>query len=430
MGCEIKKRLNDLKNSQWLLDNMVTIFFVLFTLFGLLVSDGVPAAFFVNELTSRVFRNAFMVLSLVIPVLAGLGLNFGIVIGAMAGQAAIIVVRYFNIGGFTGLALCILISLPLAVLFGYFTGKLYNKTRGQEMIASLIVGFFADGLYQFVFLFAVGVIIHVPITNALVNPSAIGLRATVDMGSPSEGGLGYILDGILRVPLMWAAVVISIVILCLITYKYLKNKNVAYSKCGNIKNYIINAITCLIIIGISSYQIIINSDLMIVKVPVVTGLLIISLCIFTEKIMKTKLGQDFRSVGHSQYISAVSGIDVDRKRIIAVIISTVLAAWGQIIYLQNMGTLNTYGSHTQTGIFAVASLLVGGASLSNANYKNALIGTLLFNSMFIISPEIGKALFGQVLLGEYFRTFMVYGVIGLTLGLYIWKTNKKASNVL
>jgi len=91
-----------------------------------------------------------------------------------------------------------------------------------------------------------------------------------------------------------------------------------------------------------------------------------------------------------------------------------------------MGTLNTYNAHTQIGMFSVASLLVGGASTSKASNKHAIIGVILFNSMFIMSPEIGKALFGNALLGEYFRTFMVYGVIGLALGLYVWKTNKKA----
>lgn len=46
--------------------------------------------------------------------------------------------------------------------------------------------------------------------------------------------------------------------------------------------------------------------------------------------------------------------------------------------------------------------------------------------MFIMSPEIGKAVFGNALLGEYFRTFMVYGVIGVALGIYVWNANRKA----
>ena len=140
--------------------------------------------------------------------------------------------------------------------------------------------------------------------------------------------------------------------------------------------------------------------------------------------------QDFRSVGSSQHIAQVSGIDIDKKRILAVEISTVLAALGQIIFLQDIGTFNTYSAHEQIGMFSVAALLVGGASISNATIWHAIIGTILFNAMFIISPEIGQAVFGQVLLGEYFRTFVVYGVIGLALGIYVWKINRRKSRVL
>jgi len=139
---------------------------------------------------------------------------------------------------------------------------------------------------------------------------------------------------------------------------------------------------------------------------------------------KTKLGQDFRSVGHNQHIAEVSGINVDRTRIIATIFSTVLAAWGMIIYLQNMGTLVVYDAHRNIGLFSVAALLVGGASTTKAGVKNALIGAALFNSMTIVSPELGEALFGDPASGEFFRSFMVYGVIGLALGLYVWKSIK------
>lgn len=426
MGTGLQKKSSI---SSWALNNIVTIIFLAFSLLGLALSEGVSITFLLSELSSRVFRNAFLVLSLIIPVVAGLGLNFGIVIGAMAGQMAIIVARYFNIGGFAGLALCLLLSVPLAILFGYLTGRLYNKTRGQEMIASLIVGYFADGIYQFIFLFAIGVIVKVPASNALINPNAIGLRTTIDMVPAREGGLGYILDGILRVPLMWAVLVVSAIILVWVVFKYLRGKKAETAVAGGGKiKLLVNVAVCVVLMALSLIQIIRGSEVMSVKIPVVTGLLIVLLCIFIEWLMRTKLGQDFRSIGQSQSISKVSGIDVDRKRILATIFSTVLAAWGQIIFLQNMGTLNTYGSHTQTGLFAVASLLVGGASIHQANYKHALVGTLLFNSMFIMSPEIGKALFGQVLLGEYFRTFMVYGVIGVALGIYTWKNNKRAKN--
>ncbi len=421
------ERLKTKKDLSWLLDNIVTIIFVIFTVVGFIVSKDVSVNYFLNELTSRLFRNAFLVLSLIIPVLAGLGLNFGIVIGAMAGQIAIAIVRYYTLGGGLGLILCFLISLPIAALFGYLAGLLYNKTRGQEMIASLIVGFFANGIYQFLFLYTVGAIIKVNPTHPMINPSGIGVRMTVDLFPVKEGGLKYALDNIAKIPFMWAVLIVALFILVLILF----NSNVKKTKLKKTPMHYLNIAACIIMIGISVISIITNNSLMQVnKVPVVTALLIIALCIFNELIMKTKLGQDFRSVGQNQHIAAVSGINVDRTRIIATVMSTVFAAWGQIIFLQNMGTLNTYNAHTQIGMFSVASLLVGGASTSKASNKHAVIGVLLFNSMFIMSPDIGKALFGNALLGEYFRTFMVYGVIGLALGLYVWKTLKQSQVTL
>ncbi len=64
--------------------------------------------------------------------------------------------------------------------------------------------------------------------------------------------------------------------------------------------------------------------------------------------------------------------------------------------------------------------------MRKATVPQALVGTLLFNSMFIMSPEIGKVVFGNALLGEYFRTFMAYGIIGMALGIYVWNVNRKS----
>ncbi|MEG1973305.1 MAG: ABC transporter permease, partial [Oscillospiraceae bacterium] len=334
-----------------------------------------------------------LVLSLIIPVIAGLGLNFGIVVGAMAGQIAITFVRYFDIGGLSGLALCFALCIPIAGIFGYFTGLLYNKTRGQEMIASLIVGYFANGIYQFLFLFVVGVIIKVPKTHPLIKPDGVGIRMTVDLGAAKDGGLSDSLNKIWEIPFMWAVLAIAAAILVLLALRNFNNKknNIKISKNNQTMTYV-NMGCAVAVILFSLYCIVSNNSFMKVReVPVVTGLFIIGLCAFTELIMRTKLGQDFKSVGQSQHIAEVSGINVDRTRIIAVVISTILAAWGMIIYLQDMGTLNTYNAHTNIGMFSVASILVGGASTSKANIKNAIIGVILFNSMFIMSPEIGQA---------------------------------------
>jgi len=412
-------------NTSYLIDNIVPIIFIGFTLAGFMVAKGLPINFFLSELTSRFYRNAFLVLSLLIPVIAGLGLNFGIVIGAMSGQLAILIVRYLSIdylhlSGTWELILCFALALPIAAFVGFLTGRLFNKTRGQEMIASLIAGFFANGVYQFLLLFVVGVIIPVRATHPIIKPDGVGVRMTVDMG-----GLHYALDRIFRVPFMWAVLVVSLLVLALVVVMYLVRRKRGQQ--GSLVSFIIKVALLAGLACFSLYSIATNSRLMYVRqVPVVTVILIALLCVFNELIMKTKLGQDFRSVGQSQHIAAANGINVDRTRVIAVVISTVLAAWGQIAYVQDMGTLNVYGAHSQIGMFSVAALLVGGASVRKATVPQALIGTLLFHSMFIMSPEIGKAVFGNALLGEYFRTFMAYGVIGLALGIYAWNANRKS----
>lgn len=420
-NCEISPS-NSINLKNTIVDNIVPILFLLFTLFGFYVSEGLPMVFFVRELSARFFRNIFLVLSLVIPVIAGLGLNFGIVIGAMSAQAAVIAVRFLDLGGLLGISLCYVIAFPIAVFLGYITGQLYNKTRGQEMIASLIVGFFANGIYQFIFLYCVGAVIPVPANHPMVKPDGIGIRATLNLGSYKEQGLQYAIDNILKIRLIWAFLILAIIAIIVI-FCMCRKKNYFASAYGKMR-LILRIIPMLLIIVFCVQAISSKSLMMGVKIPVVTTILISGVCVFTDWLLNTKLGQDFRSVGNSQYISQVSGIDIDKKRIMAVIMSTVLAAFGQIIFLQDIGTLNTYSAHEQIGLFSVASLLVGGASVVKANIWNAILGTILFNAMFIMSPEIGKAAFGQVLLGEYFRTFMVYGVIGLSLGIYVWKDNK------
>lgn len=158
-----------------------------------------------------------------------------------------------------------------------------------------------------------------------------------------------------------------------------------------------------------------------VQLPVMTYICIGALCVFNNLLMRTRLGQNMRAVGQNRAVANSAGIDVDKTRIIAMLFSTVLASWGQLIYLQNIGTMSTYGAHTQVGQFAIAALLVGGASVQKATNKNTLLGIVLFHTLFIVSPLAGKELFGDPVIGEYFRVFVSYGVIAMALAMHAWK---------
>ncbi|MCL2227668.1 MAG: hypothetical protein FWB97_08590 [Oscillospiraceae bacterium] len=454
----------------FLLDKIVMIVFLGFVVFGFIVSDTFTPSSFTNDIVTRFFRNGVLVLALIVPVMAGLGLNFGIVVGALAGMLAIVFVRYHYtlFPGIGGLLLCFAIATPIAILFGFLTGKLYNKTRGQEMVASLIVAFFADGVYQLFLLFVVGGIIPVRWGHRMINPVAegvrpMGIRSSFEMGLPAGEmtgrgfgdelpGMARALNNLWRIEFVYALLAVAIAAFAFLVIRrvYMK-KNPASGMREPLWQFCVKSAICGAVLlfaiyssgviyywynvlantpdinrldhlpGISNFAVEISR---IDRFPVVTGMVIAAIGLFIVYFSKTKLGQDCRSVGQSQQIANVSGINVDRTRIIATIISTVLAAWGMIIFLQDMGHVSTYTVYRNIGFFSVAAILVGGATAAKASVKNAMLGLVLFHAMFIVSPAVGMFLFDDGNAGEYMRTFMVYGVIGVSLGLYVWKALK------
>ncbi len=466
------------KAGSFLFENKVMVAFALICAAAIFLS-GSPMTFIVDGVFTRITRNTFTVLALIIPVLAGLGLNFGIVIGAVAAQIAVFWVVYFGFGGFSGILLTFLIATPLAVLFGYLVGKLFNRMKGAEMIAGLILGYFADGLYQLLFLVIIGGII--PVKNPkLIIAGGVGVKNTIDL----TGNLKYAIDSVRMVDIItvvfYAILAITVIkaILHLVKkYKLNRQDALIFGVSGLLfglsyipvierflskdRLVLLDALTITLILlaALQIYKMVrlklvekqptstllkpalilvllgvvygltflpeIEKILLFVKLPVLPILLIAGLCWFNQAILSTRLGQNMRTVGQSQSVAMASGINVDQTHVIAMVISTVLASWGQLIFLQNIGTFSTYGAHTQIAQFAIAALLVGGASVQKATNKQAIIGVILFHTLFIVAPEAGKQLFNNAQIGEYFRVFVSYGVIALSLAMHAWKTFRK-----
>jgi len=345
------------KLKNFFISNAVPILFVVITLLAVPVS-GFSANYLIQEMITRIGRNSFLVLSLLLPIIAGMGLNFGMVLGAMAGQIGLIFITDWSIVGIPGLVLAMLISTPISILLGILCGSVLNRAKGREMATSYILGFFINGVYQLVVLYFMGGIIPVK-SPSLVLSRGYGIRNTIA------------LDGVRQV-----------------------FDNMIPLKIGEI------------------------------SIPLGTFFIIALLCLFILWFRKTKLGQDMRAIAQDMKVAQSAGIPVDRTRIISIVISTVLAGYGQIIFLQNMGTLSTYNSHDQTGVFSIAAILIGGATVSRATIPNVFIGVILFHMMFVVSPMAGKNLIGQAMLGEYFRQFISYGIIAIALVLHAWRRQK------
>lgn len=396
---------------EFLSENAVPVVFLTISAIFVYYS-GTQPAIIMNDVVARFARNAFFVLSLLFPVLAGMGLNFGIVVGAMAAQIGIYTALALKLQGITAVLVAAVICVPFAVLFGFLSGALNNKTKGQEMLTSMFVGYFAHGLYMLLFLFIIGGIIPIDVYE-LVLPSGVGARSSLDL-TQIKGAL----DSILKVDLFTFLFIMAGITLAVALLNTIKNKKVDIAK--------IVAAVALIALGVAGNTM--PAFLMfkrVVKIPVVTYGLIAMLCVFITMFFKTKLGQDMRAVGQNMEIAEVSGINVNKTRITANIISVVLSAFGQIIFLQNLGTLSTYTAHQNVGMFAGAALLIGGASVTKATVPQALLGTFLFHLLFNVSPLAGQNIFGSALIGEYFRVFIVYGIIALAIVLHAAKKAKK-----
>ena len=398
--------------------NAVTIMFIVLCVVCLYFS-GLTVPYVMYELFGRLSRNAFIVLALILPIVAGMGINFAVTIGAMAAQISALWVIEWGISGLSGFLVAMVMTVPLAGIFGFLIGKLLNKMKGQEMIGGLILGYFANGLYQLLFLFIFGNLIPLEAPGLVIKGST-GVANTIDLST--DRGFKYALDGLWRVDFGTGLFILCGVLAVVAIVNFLRKKN-------DLKKTGITIGCCAGLCLVYLIPAVANLFSM-VSIPMVTFLLVGLLCVFNNALMKTRLGQQFRAVGQNRTVANVSGINVDKVRVIAIMISTILAGWGQLIFVQNMGSFQTYGAHEQVGLYAGAAILVGGASIKKATNTQALVGCVLFHLLFIVAPSAGKNLFGDAAIGEYFRVFISYGVIALALVMHAWsgvQKKKKAS---
>ena len=341
---------------EWLRSASVPIVFIIICAICIPLS-GLSAPYLANEIVTRMGRNLFLILSLLIPIVAGMGLNFGMTLGAMAGEVGLILVSDWGIVGIPAMVLAVIVSTPIAILLGWFCGNVLNRAKGREMITSYFISYFMNGVYLLVVLYLMGNLIPIKHTSIKL-PRGYGIRNTVS----------------------------------LLTMRQKLDNLVALRIAG-------------------------------VKIPVMTFVVIAILCLFIVWFRRTKLGQDMRAVGQDMEVARDAGINVEKTRVISIIISTVLADIGMVIYLQNIGNIATYSAHSQIGMFCIAALLVGGASVEKASIGNAFLGVILFHTMFIVAPKAGAAITGDSMIGEYFRVFASYAVV--TVALIMYETNKR-----
>ncbi|MEK6263526.1 MAG: ABC transporter permease [Clostridium sp.] len=103
---------------------------------------------------------------------------------------------------------------------------------------------------------------------------------------------------------------------------------------------------------------------------------------------KTKLGTAITAVGSNPDYARASGISIDKMRIVSVMLSTMIAAVGMIVYQQSFGFVQMYNAPQAFVLATVAAILLGGASVNKATITHVVVGTILYQGILTMTPSV------------------------------------------
>ena len=125
---------------------------------------------------------------------------------------------------------------------------------------------------------------------------------------------------------------------------------------------------------------------------------------------RTKLGISMRIAGANPSFAMSCGINVDKMRILGTVLSIALGAMGMVIYCQSLGLVQLYRAPLMMAFPAVAAVLIGGASARKATVWNAVLGTVLFQTLLTIALPVTRSVIeGDI--SEVAKTIISNGMI-------------------
>ncbi|MBQ5780797.1 MAG: ABC transporter permease [Spirochaetaceae bacterium] len=143
-----------------------------------------------------------------------------------------------------------------------------------------------------------------------------------------------------------------------------------------------------------------------------TGMVLFDVLCFVAMgiFLRTKTGTAMTAVGSNPDFARSGGISINRLRTISIIISTVFGALGILVYQQSFGFIQLYGAPLYMAFPAVASILIGGASINKASIVNVIVGTILFQGILTMTPSVINGVL-QTDMSEVIRIVLSNGMI-------------------
>jgi len=117
-------------------------------------------------------------------------------------------------------------------------------------------------------------------------------------------------------------------------------------------------------------------------------MVVFAACFLMWMFFRTKTGIAMSAVGRNPMFAKAAGINVDRSRILANMISTAVAAVGVVVYAQGFGFVQLYDFPMMMAFPAVACILVGGATGQRAKVTNVIVGAILFQGLLAIALPV------------------------------------------
>lgn len=104
--------------------------------------------------------------------------------------------------------------------------------------------------------------------------------------------------------------------------------------------------------------------------------------------LHTKTGTAMTAVGSNPTFARAAGVNVDKMRLLSVVMSTWLAAIGILVYEQGFGFIQLYMAPFYMALPAVSAILIGGASVNKASIGHVILGTFLFQGIVTMTPTV------------------------------------------
>jgi len=336
---------------------ILATFILLFVTAGIF---GMNLPSFAGDVLRRWGMFGILVLAMVPGIQSGIGPNFGVSIGIVAGMVgAVLSIDMNHAGAFmfigddairatfqalVAIGIGILVAIPMGVLYG----ALLNRVKGSEMAITVYVGFGTVSLFNILW-----ALFPVTASILILPATGRGLRQMVNLNADFGGAFDQ-----------WLQFRINV-----FGFGYM---------------------------------------------TVRLGLLLVFFlaCFLMWLFTRSRLGMRMSAAGSNPSYARASGINVDRMRILGTTISTALGAVGIVVYASTFGFLQMYGAPLMMGFLIVASILIGGATIRRARVFDVLLGALLFQGMLVIALPLANVIIPDVPgVPEMLRLIITNGII-------------------